>query len=73
METIKQKQNCWAIILAGGEQKLAADLHCSIAGEKTPRQFSRAVDGQSLIEQTRRRVEDGYSQGSDLLHTQPQR
>jgi mannose-1-phosphate guanylyltransferase len=55
MET--KKQNCWAIILAGGEQRLTPDLHCCIAGEKTPRQFSRTVDGQSLIEQTRRRVE----------------
>jgi mannose-1-phosphate guanylyltransferase len=52
-----KNQNCWAIILAGGEQRIAPDLHCSIAGEKTPKQFSHTVDGQSLIEQTRRRVE----------------
>jgi mannose-1-phosphate guanylyltransferase len=57
MATRKQKQNCWAIILAGGERKPAPDLNCSIAGEKTPRQFCRTMDGRSLIEQARRRVE----------------
>jgi len=55
MET--KKQNCWAIILAGGEQKPAPDLDRSSAGEKTSRQFCRTAESQSLVEQTRRRVE----------------
>ena len=55
MET--KKQNCWAIILAGGERKPAPDLDRSSAGEKTSRQFCRTVESQSLVEQTRRRVE----------------
>jgi mannose-1-phosphate guanylyltransferase len=55
MET--KKQNCWAIILAGGERKPAPDLDCRIAGEKTSGQFCRTVKSQSLVEQTRRRVE----------------
>jgi len=55
MET--EKQNCWAIILAGDEQKLASDLDRGSAGEKTSRQFCRTSERQSLVEQTRRRVE----------------
>ena len=57
VDTRKQKQNCWAIVLAGGEGTRLADLSCRIAGEKTPKQFCRIMDDQSLIEQTRRRVE----------------
>ena len=57
METRERKQNRWAIILAGGEGTRLADLSCRIAGEKTPKQFCRIIDDQSLIEQTRQRVE----------------
>lgn len=57
METRKRKQNCWAIILAGGEGTRLADLNRGIGGEKTPKQFCRIMDDQSLIEQTRQRVE----------------
>jgi len=57
METSKRKQNCWAIILAGGEGTRLADLSLRIAGAKTPKQFCRIMDDQSLIEQTRKRVE----------------
>ena len=58
MATKKQIGNRWAIVLAGGEGTPATDLTRSIAEEKAPRQFRRMVDdGQSLIEQTRRRVE----------------
>ncbi|MGB8412422.1 MAG: sugar phosphate nucleotidyltransferase [Candidatus Binatus sp.] len=57
METRKRKQNSWAIVLAGGEGTRLADLSCRIAGEKTPKQFCRIMDDQSLIEQTRQRVE----------------
>jgi mannose-1-phosphate guanylyltransferase len=57
METRKQKQNCWAIVLAGGEGRRSADLSCRIASEKTPEQFRRIADGLSLVEQTRQRVE----------------
>ncbi len=57
VDTRKQKQNCWAIVLAGGEGTRLADFSCRIAGEKTPKQFCRIMDDQSLIEQTRRRVE----------------
>jgi len=57
VETRERKQNRWAIILAGGEGTRLADLSCRIAGEKTPKQFCRIIDDQSLIEQTRQRVE----------------
>ncbi len=57
METRKRNHNRWAIILAGGEGTRLADLSCRIAGEKTPKQFCRIINDQSLIEQTRQRVE----------------
>jgi mannose-1-phosphate guanylyltransferase len=57
VETRKGIHNRWAIILAGGEGTRLADLSCRIAGEKTPKQFCRIVDEQSLIERTRQRVE----------------
>jgi mannose-1-phosphate guanylyltransferase len=57
MEARKQKQNCWAIILAGGEGRRLADLSSRIADEKTPKQFRRNIDDQSLVKQTRQRVE----------------
>jgi len=57
VKTRKRTQNWSAIILAGGEGSRLADLSCRIAGKKTPKQFCQIIDDQSLIEQTRRRVE----------------
>jgi mannose-1-phosphate guanylyltransferase len=57
VEAREPKQNCWAVILAGGEGRRVADLSCRIADQKTPNQFCRMVDNQSLLEHTRQRVE----------------
>jgi mannose-1-phosphate guanylyltransferase len=57
VQSKRETQSRWAIILAGGEGKRLSDQSCRIAGEKTPKQYCQIVGEQSLIEQTRRRVE----------------
>jgi len=57
MQSRNAAHNRWAVILAGGDGKRLSDMSCRIAGRKTPKQYCQIVGDQSLIEQTRRRVE----------------
>jgi len=48
--------NRWAVILAGGDGERLRPLTRLIAGDERPKQFCSFLDGETLLEQTRRRV-----------------
>jgi mannose-1-phosphate guanylyltransferase len=47
----------WALILAGGDGTRLQALTREIAGDARPKQFCSILDGETLLEQTRRRVD----------------
>src|SRR5215469_544240 len=47
----------WAVILAGGDGKRLLPLTRQIYGEDRPKQFCAILSGETLLHQTRRRVE----------------
>lgn len=51
------KSNRWAVILAGGDGERLRPLTRLIAGDERPKQFCSFLDGETLLEQTRRRVD----------------
>jgi len=46
----------WSVILAGGDGKRLLPLTRKIAGDDRPKQFCAVLDGDTLLDQTRRRV-----------------
>lgn len=46
----------WGVILAGGDGKRLLPLTRKIAGDDRPKQFCAILDGDTLLDQTRRRV-----------------
>jgi mannose-1-phosphate guanylyltransferase len=53
----EKSRHLWAVLLAGGDGTRLQSLTRKIAGDSRPKQFCRLVDGTSLLEQTRARVE----------------
>lgn len=51
-----QRKNRWAVILAGGDGERLRPLTRLIAGDERPKQFCSFLGGETLLEQTRRRV-----------------
>ena len=47
----------WGVILAGGDGKRLLPLTKRITGDNRPKQFCAIMDGETLVTQTRRRVE----------------
>ncbi len=56
MQAYNENQNCWGVILAGGEGKRLSSLTQRRAGDARPKQFCPVIGDSSLIEQTRSRV-----------------
>ena len=47
----------WALILAGGDGTRLRQLTTQIAGDERPKQFCALLDGETLLERTRRRAD----------------
>ena len=47
----------WALILAGGDGSRLRSLTSQISGDPRPKQFCPIVDGETLLDRTRRRVD----------------
>src|SRR6266436_6080746 len=52
----KQSSQRWGVILAGGDGKRLLPLTRRITGDDRPKQFCALTGGETLLDQTRRRV-----------------
>ena len=50
-------RHCWAVMLAGGDGTRLRSLTLKIAGDSRPKQFCFIISGESLLAQTRARLE----------------
>jgi mannose-1-phosphate guanylyltransferase len=57
----------WGLVLAGGEGVRLRPLTRAISGDERPKQFCAVLDGQTLLEQTRRRLALEVSPARTLL------
>ncbi len=63
---VRKSRHRWAVVLAGGDGIRLQSLTLKIAGDSRPKQFCSIFGGESLLAQTRARLES-------LLAPQPHR
>lgn len=63
----KQPRNRWAVILAGGDGTRLRSFTRTITGDERPKQFAPIIGGQTLLDQTRRRVATTVAEENTLL------
>jgi mannose-1-phosphate guanylyltransferase len=57
MPSVQRSRHRWAVVLAGGDGTRLQDLTLKIAGDSRPKQFCSVIGGESLLAQTRARLE----------------
>src|ERR1700704_5997239 len=57
----------WAVVLAGGDGTRLQDLTLKIAGDSRPKQFCSIFGGESLLAQTRARLESLFHIDRELF------
>jgi mannose-1-phosphate guanylyltransferase len=57
MHSFQRSRHRWGVLLAGGEGTRLQDLTLKIAGDSRPKQFCSIFGGESLLAQTRARLE----------------
>ncbi len=62
-----KRKDRWAVILAGGDGERLRPLTRLIAGDERPKQFCSFLGGETLLEQTRRRVALAVSPDQSLI------
>jgi mannose-1-phosphate guanylyltransferase len=55
--SVRRSRHCWAVMLAGGDGTRLQSLTLKIAGDSRPKQFCSIFGGESLLAQTRARLE----------------
>jgi mannose-1-phosphate guanylyltransferase len=55
--SVRTSRQCWAVVLAGGDGTRLQSLTVKIAGDTRPKQFCSIFGGESLLAQTRARLE----------------
>ena len=63
----EQPRNRWAVILAGGDGTRLRSFTRTITGDERPKQFAPIIGGQTLLDQTRRRVATAVAEENTLL------
>jgi mannose-1-phosphate guanylyltransferase len=59
--TPRKPRNLWAVLLAGGDGMRLRELTMRIVGDNRPKQFCPIVDAESLLRQTRARLDPLFS------------
>jgi mannose-1-phosphate guanylyltransferase len=62
-----EKNNRWAVVLAGGDGTRLRELTHRIAGDARPKQFCRFFEGKSLLAQTRERIAPMFQEARTLF------
>ena len=60
MPSVRKSRHRWAVVLAGGDGTRLQSLTRKIAGDSRPKQFCSIFGGESLITQTRARLESVF-------------
>jgi mannose-1-phosphate guanylyltransferase len=67
MPSVQRSRHRWAVMLAGGDGTRLQDLTVKIAGDSRPKQFCSILGGESLLAQTRARLEPLFQVERELF------
>src|SRR5260370_39652954 len=67
MPCAQQSRRRWAVMLAGGDGTRLQTLTLKIAGDSRPKQFCSIIGGESLLAQTRARLESLFHVDRELF------
>src|ERR1700679_4172469 len=63
----ERSQHRWAVVLAGGDGTRLQSLTLKVAGDSRPKQFCSIIGGESLLSQTRARIEPLFQVDRELF------
>jgi len=67
MPSVRRSRHLWTAVLAGGDGTRLQSLTLHIAGDSRPKQFCSIFDGESLLTQTRARLESLFDADRELF------